>query len=84
MKFINCLATPGGEGFRVVDYSEPGYAKHCVSTYGTATIWDSGPGDEANSANRVGSFVNANGGDFHLASADKGARVEEDPDWAKT
>jgi outer membrane protein assembly factor BamB/PKD repeat protein len=77
--FVNCLAAPGGEGFRDVLYSEPGCAIHCVSADGTATIWDSGDGDEGNLANQTIGFVDAANGDFHLSPADKGAHTHGGP-----
>jgi hypothetical protein len=77
--FVNCLAAPGGEGFRDVLYSEPGCAIHCVSTDGTATIWDSGEGDEGNLANQTIGFVDTANGDFHLSPADKGAHAHGGP-----
>jgi outer membrane protein assembly factor BamB/PKD repeat protein len=77
--FINCLAAPGGKGFVAARYADPAHANHCVSTNGTAIIWDSGNGDEGNTARQAVGFVNAAGGDYHLTAADKGARGHGGP-----
>lgn len=72
--FINCLAAPGGKGFYDARYADGAYANHCVSSDGSAAIWDSGDGNEGNVPNQTVSFVNAAGGDYRLLDTDKGAR----------
>lgn len=74
VEFINCLAAPGGQGFRDVFYADPGYANHCVSTDGSAIRWDCGDGSEGNAANQEVLFKNAAHGDYRLSPADRGAR----------
>jgi hypothetical protein len=74
VRFINCLAVPGGKGFHDAGYSDPGYASHCVSGDGTASVWDSGDGHEGNAPNQVVNLVNIASGDYHLAAGDKGAK----------
>jgi len=62
VEFVGCRAAPGGEGFRDAGYSEPGRAFQCVSADGTATVWDSGDGDEGNAVRQAVSFPDAAGG----------------------
>jgi PKD repeat protein len=77
--FVNCLAAPGGKGFVDARYADPACANRCVSTDGTATIWDSGDRSEGNLANQAVNFINAAGGDYRLTAADKGARARGAP-----
>jgi hypothetical protein len=79
VEFVNCLAAPGGKGFLDTFYSEPASTFRCVSTDGTAAVWDSGDGDEGNAVKQTVSFTDAPGGDYHLAAGDQGARGRGGP-----